>query len=320
MNTLSRLLQTMLRPLQRTARFGLGATALSMLATSSAFASSTVGSSISSVTTNINPTITLLSYASYILGSMVLVRGLIMLSQHTSQPERVPFSHVVYHFIGATLLATLPIAFGLVQRTLGLNATGGVTKSAAALSGGGPTMSLDVMLINFVTNIKGPMYLLLTSICVILGIFLLVTGFLRIAKNGGQDGPRSSLGGGTIMRIVVGAVLLSIGTTSDIFTTTIFGGSVVSFTGLNPALGLAPDLTKINQAISAGLVFFQIIGFISFVRGFLMLKAIADGSQGASTAAAFTHIFGGAVAFNISPALQALQNTFGITTPVMQFS
>lgn len=54
----------------------------------------------------------------------------------------------------------------------------------------------------------------------------------------------------------------------------------------------------------------QIIGFIAFMRGFLMLRAQADGASNISTAASFTHLIGGAVAFNISSFLGMVQYTF----------
>lgn len=283
-----------------------------------ALAAGKLGAVIDSGRTNIMPVFTLMQYIAYVLGAFIIVRGLIKLKEHTEQGDRAPLSHAILHLLGGTFLVSLPAITGILTRTFLLNAVPGGTIRAAALAGGGPTLSLDVMLINFVRNIQLPMYMLLSALGVILGLFLIITGLLRLARNGGQDGPRNSFGSGTIMRLVIGSALLSLGATSDVFTNTLFGGSIVQFTGLDPSLGLG-DTSRFDAALSAGLVFFQIIGFIAFMRGMLMLKALSEGGQ-VSTAAAFTHIFGGAMAFNIAPLLQVIQNTLGISISILNFA
>jgi hypothetical protein len=56
-----------------------------------------------------------------------------------------------------------------------------------------------------------------------------------------------------------------------------------------------------------------IIGIISFIRGWFIIRDVAEGNQQASMMAGATHIIGGALAINLGPILAAVQNTLGIT-------
>lgn len=253
----------------------------------------------------------LFNFIAYTAGFFLTLLGLGKLRQHVDRPEQVPLSHAIWHLTGAGFLVSLPYAVSMVQHTLKIATDSGSTKSATTVAlSTGSVMSLDVMLMNFVQNVRGPMQFLLWSLGIVLGLFFMITAFMRMARGAAQDGPRGSLGSGTLMRIVIGAILFSLAATSDVFTSTLFGGSIVQFTGMNLAGVSGASVTHINQVMSAIFVFVQIIGFMAFFRGFLILRALADGNNGSSSTAAFTHIIGGAVAINISPMLNALQNTF----------
>jgi hypothetical protein len=256
----------------------------------------------------------LFTYIAYIMGAFFVMLGLIKLKEHSAHPDKVPFTTPLLHIVGGSFLATLPVIAGVAARSMNLNGPSSVTKNAANgyVGFAAATPGLDTMLINFVNNVRGPLLKIILVIAFLVGIYLVLTAVLRLAKNNGRDGPAGALGSGTIGRLVIGAILISFSTAVDAFTMSLFGGTTVQFTGLDPSLGLG-SIDKFNNAIKAALMFFQILGFIAFMRGFLMLRALADGAQGASMAAAFTHIFGGALAFNISPTLKALQGSFGIT-------
>jgi len=273
----------------------------------------TVGSTImKGSASSLGSTPVLLNFISYIAGFAVACVGLYKLKSHIDNPDRTPLSHGIWHLMGAGLLISLPMAAGLLQRTFKLATASGSTKTASAIAlNTTGALSLDVMMIRFVQDIRTPMSFLIWALGVVLGFFFLITAFMRMARGAAQDGARGSLGSGTLMRVVIGSILISTSATADVFTNTLFGGSVMRFNGLD--LGgtiAAATLDQANQAFAAILIFIQIIGFIAFMRGFLMLRALADGNSSISTAAAFTHIFGGAVAINISSALNVLQNTF----------
>lgn len=281
-----------------------------VLAPTSAAWAQTVGDSITSGMTGVATMPILINYIAYIAGAVVAVTGMLKVKDHVVAPDRTPLSHGLWRLGAAGLLLALPPVAALLMRTILTSSVFGTTTAATTVPMSmSASPSLDQMMINLIANIKAPMGFLIWSLSAILGLFFLVTAFVRMAKGAGQDGPRGSLGSGTVGRVVVGAILLSLAATADIFTTTIFGGAGAQFTGMNIPGVSAATLEHAESVMAAILVFVQIIGFIAFMRGFLMLRALADGNNGISTAAAATHIVGGAVAINISPALKVIQET-----------
>ncbi len=281
-----------------------------------AFADEDLGASILSVVNSGYSNVPIiLTYFSYIAGLMLGLIGLNKIKTHFVGGNQ-PLSGGLWHLVGASLLISLPTAWGMIVRSLKTGSVSGSTRAVADLSGAGGgtgSLSLDQMMIDLVTNIQAPMGYLLWSLSAVLGLFFLTTSFLRMAKNSGQDGPRNSLGAGTLSRVVIGGLLLSFSATADIVTTTLFGTNVLKFSSMDLSGSVdANALDHINATISAVLVFVQILGFIAFMRGFLMLRAQFDGGNG-STAAAFTHIIGGAVAFNISSFMGIMEKTFCAT-------
>lgn len=255
----------------------------------------------------------LIGYISTIAGIALVVTGLQKLRLHVDRPDQVPLSHGIWHLLGGTFLFSLPAAWGMLVRSLKLAAASGSTVSATSIAlntSSSSALSLDVMMIRLISDVRGPIQLAIWTLAAMLGLFFMATAFMRMAKGAAQDGPRGSLGSGTIGRLLIGSILLSLAATSDVFTTTLFSGSIVQFSGMSISGVSAGTLTQANQAVAAILVFVQIIGFIAFMRGFLMLRALADGNNSVSMSAAMTHVIGGAVAINISPMLSALQNTF----------
>ena len=281
-----------------------------VLAPTSAAWAQTVGDSITGGMTGVATMPVLINYISYIAGFVVAVTGLLKVKDHVVAPDRTPLSHGLWRLGAAGLLISLPVAAGLLMRTMLTSTVFETTKGATTVDMAvSASPSLDQMMINLIANIKAPMGFLIWSLSAILGLFFLVSAFVRMAKGAGQDGPRGSLGSGTVGRVIIGAILLSLAATADIFTTTIFGGASAQFKGLSISGVSTSTLEHAESVMAAILVFVQIIGFIAFMRGFLMLRALADGNNGVSTAAAATHIVGGAVAINIAPALKVIQQT-----------
>ena len=154
---------------------------------------------------------------------------------------------------------------------------------------------------------------------------------MRLLKSS-QEGARGPGGIGTIMTLVIAGVFFSLDKVMGAFSTSMFGTHVVSngvnFKDKSGTIGLgnvldAASLGHVQAVISGVLAFMIIIGWISFIRGFMMLKEYADSggqSQNASMMAAVTHIFGGALLVNLGPLLNVVQQTLGITKYGMLFS
>lgn len=108
--------------------------------------------------------------------------------------------------------------------------------------------------------------------------------------------------------LLVGTALLFLPTTKAIVLTTIFAYSdpmPLSYTPSNPLID--------PQATQALLQFVQLIGLISFVRGWILLSNTENRGQ-SNFGKALTHIVGGIAAINIEGVRQVLQATLGINT------
>lgn len=92
--------------------------------------------------------------------------------------------------------------------------------------------------------------------------------------------------------------------------------------GTGPGAILLPTGGGINaatgQAIQGIMIFIRLIGYIAFIRGFLLLNQYGQGGQGGQGALsrALTHIAGGAAAINIQIAAKILVNTFAPGLPL----
>ena len=99
------------------------------------------------------------------------------------------------------------------------------------------------------------------------------------------------------------------------FSNSMFGDSnVATFAMLETSTGDVVLDQHVLAMISTVLVFMTIIGYISFMRGFFIIKDVAEGSGQASLMAGVTHIFGGALAVNLGPLLNAVQSTLGLSS------
>jgi hypothetical protein len=68
----------------------------------------------------------------------------------------------------------------------------------------------------------------------------------------------------------------------------------------------------VQAVITAVIAFVFIIGWVSFIRGFFIIRNVAEGTGQASMMAGLTHVFGGAIAVNLGPMMNAVQATLGL--------
>jgi len=184
--------------------------------------------------------------------------------------------------------------------------TGGFSGNVAA-SGG-----LDTMMTMFVADIWEPLQILLSSFSYLAGLVLVVVGIGRLIKTA-QDGPRGPASVGTIMTFVTAGVLFSLDNIMGAFSTSMFAtNDVATYAILSDTTGDMAVDAHIEGVISAVLGFMALVGWISFIRGFFIMRDVAEGNGQASLMAATTHMFGGALAVNLGPLMNAVQSTLGL--------
>lgn len=254
----------------------------------------------------------------YLMGLIMAVVALFKLKDHVLNPSQHPLSDAVKRFIAGGALFSLPLISEAAQNLLtgGDNAMSKISAYNGSVGGG---FGLDSMLVALFLDIYTPLMSLIFAFAYLAGLVLVVVAIGRLLKTS-QDGPRGPAGLGTIMMIVVAGVLFSLSTIMGAFSTSMFQSSTVAtFAMLETTTGDTVVDDHILAVISTILVFMTIIGYISFLRGFFILKEVAEGSGQASLMAAVTHIFGGALAVNLGPLMNAVQTTLGLSTVGVTF-
>lgn len=165
--------------------------------------------------------------------------------------------------------------------------------------------SLDQMFINFKDSSIAVMQLM-RWLALPLGLFISGLALIRL-KEYSEGGGRTKLST-PILLAVIGATLISFPIATNIATETMALGAATG-TELSrvPSGGGAPGAAA---ALEGVLLFVKMIGHIAFLRGFLILKGVAEGSQNQTVGKALTHILGGAAAININATVEILANSF----------
>lgn len=254
----------------------------------------------------------ILSVIAYISGLFLSVAGLFKFKDHVDNPSQNPLSAGVKRFIAGGMFLTLPYMMNAVRASILGGAGTKITSTgfgSTALTPGG----MDEMIVNFMADISGPLEGLLTAFTYISAIALLLVGISRLTKRM-DDGPRGPAGMGTIMTFLASGALFSFGSSMGVFTTSIFGDtSIMTRSSITSTTIAAADANKIERVIEAVMVFVMLVGYIAFIRGWFVLKAFADGQNGATMAQGLTFLFGGALAINLGELINMIQASLGIT-------
>ena len=286
-----------------------------------------------------------LTAMSYIFGLVLGFWGILKVQDHVLNPQQTNIWEGLSKFIAAGCFFALPAVLEIMKNTVApmtvssavgsvfniLSNIGGVlsgTLSALHTFGcslipglpcppapTGPSCAgLDGALQCFVSDISGPVAVVLSLFTAIGGTILIMIGISRLTKSA-QEGARGPGGIGTIMTFLCGGLLLSYNEILSAFGTTIFGTAagranpdLVYDTGMT-----AGDIAHAQVVIVSVLQFMTIVGLISFVRGIFIIRSVAEGNGQASIMAGVTHMVGGALAVNLGPLMNAVQTSLGIT-------
>ena len=284
----------------------------------------TLGEVMCNAAYNVTPLGWLMNGIAYIAGAVLIGGGLLHLVRHTDNPREAKLHDSVARIVAGAALLALPSFIELTLNSIfNFSSGGGLTVCAAGAASAvstagygtssGYATGLDVLMTNLIQNIKDPMTFLLSAIAMTMGIFLVIRGLLKASRYG-QD-PRQNSIANVLANIVIGAILFVVGQSLGVMLGTLFGTSdvagfsVINYGQLSGNFGTSTQ--PFQNAIYAALTFFQLIGFIAFIRGFLILKNSIEGSGQATLAQGITHILGGVAAVNIYYVLTIFDSTFG---------
>ncbi len=267
----------------------------------------------------------LLSGFSYLFGLFLSVVSIFKFKDHVDNPNQTPLSAGMKRFLTGGMFLSLPFMTRVAQ---GLVAGGGLSGQgihgsidAVDCTGVCTPDGLDHMIVSFMNDIGGPMQVLLGAFSYIFATGFLLLGISRLNKRM-DEGPRGPAGMGTIMTFITSGVLFSGGHMMGAIANTLFGtnnGEVKVKANVDPngTMGFnAADIAKIEVVVQAVMMFVIIVGIIAFIRGWFVLRAFADGQQGATLAQGLTFILGGALAINLGPLINAIETTLGINSGI----
>jgi hypothetical protein len=174
--------------------------------------------------------------------------------------------------------------------------------------------TLDDMMIKVMDNAFLPFTNLLIFFCYVAGALLMLLAIHRFTKTA-QEGPRGPTGIGTVATFVLAGVLFSIAPMVGVMTETLFGGrdsyTEVSFLALTVG---DPANDHAENVVIAILAFLIIVGILSIVRGFFVLRGVAEGNQQMTMMGGISHVIAGAILVNFGQFANIIQNTLGINT------
>jgi intracellular multiplication protein IcmC len=252
---------------------------------------------------------TAISIVAYVLGA-ILGYSALKRFQAVSTGENLPLADPIWRMAGAAALIALPWALGIVLTSLGISSTHGIYQGAGPTSGSGT--GLDTLMANFVSNIYAPAKQLMQMACYVGGAISGVIGLKRLADAGkGGNQPSSAPGG--IVYLVAAAALISLAQMMDLVTSSLFGTST---TGVFTALAFVPSGIPTDQATNvfkALFNFVELIGWLAFIRGIMVMRSIAEGKSNRTSTQAFIFLVAGAIAANMYGFIKVLQTTLGLT-------
>ncbi len=294
-------------------------TATALIATTSDSSASTLGGVIHNIPFAVNESFPMLLAAfSYLAGMYFGIRGIQMLREHVESPDRHPMADALKRFLAGGSFFALPTIMTMVYTTINGdsgNSWANSTFSGATSKGAneGDAGGLDSMLVSLMGDIFVPMQSAFVVFGYIAGIILLMVGISRLLKTE-QQGPQGPTGIGTIMTFLMAGCLFSSGSLISALTRSMFDSGTVKTNGiLSYTDGMtAGAVDHVHAVISSIIAFALILGWVSLIRSFFILRGVSEGSSQASMMAAITHMIGGVLAINLGSVINAVQNTLGI--------
>lgn len=262
----------------------------------------------------------LITAVAYLTGLIFGIQGIFKLKEHVLTPDRAPISDALKRFLAGGCLFALPIVTEALYNTI-VGAGGAYsTHVYSGFNGSTSGYGLDAALVALMKDIWWPIHDLMGGFAYLAGLIFTVVGITRLVKSS-QEGAKGPGGFGTIMTFATAGVLFSLDYVMGVFSFSTFGDTMTStapFMMYTDGMS-ASEVNHVHAVISAVIGFVAIVGWISFIRGWFIIRGVAEGNQQASLMAGVTHIFGGALAVNLGPLLNAVQYTLGLSGFGVQF-
>lgn len=185
--------------------------------------------------------------------------------------------------------------------------------AAGASSPGGTALPSDwvAMLDNFASQFPD-IEKLITAAAYVLGFVFLVRSVYYLKMYGEA---RTMMASNTSLRVpitylIVGVAFIYLPSTIDVALATVYNSTEITPISYSTDTGGA----AYGEAIKVFYLFIQLIGYIAFVRGWMIVAQTAQQSGRETIGKGITHILGGILAINVVATKDILWNTFGFPT------
>ncbi len=256
-----------------------------------------------------------LAATGYMIGLVLAVWGVLKIKAHVLNPQQVGIQEGIMRLLAAGAFFALPAMVQVIKATM---TSGALDVMAFAPRTGFsgtpmPCTGLDGIVYCMMNDVFSPIHIVLNFFAFCAGTILIMIGISRLIKSA-QDGARGPAGLGTFMTFIAGGALISYNELVRAASATFFTMPVTFTNGvLEYTTGMtAAEVNHAHTVISAIIKFMIVVGLISFVRGIFIVREVAEGNQQASMMAGVTHMVGGALAVNLGPLINAVENTLGI--------
>ena len=154
----------------------------------------------------------------------------------------------------------------------------------------------------------GPITKLIFAISYLIGFVFVGSALMRLKEVGKSMSASASPDGikGSIVKLLIGIVLIYLPSTINIGVATFWGNSkILEYT--------SDSSGTLGEAKEGAVALMQIIGYVSFVRGLILLnRASQSNAQPGTVGKGILHLVGGVLSINIVGTLEIVQNTFGL--------
>jgi intracellular multiplication protein IcmC len=175
-------------------------------------------------------------------------------------------------------------------------------------------------------NVITPLTIMLLAISYAAGVYFIFSGLMMMKKMGNFATQQSQPGelSGPMVKILVGAALIYLPSSTDTITHSLFGGAGASLFGNggvnynslksgSSLLGYMGGDSFNQQWVSIAntlVMYIQFLGLLSFVKGWFIISGTAGhSSQPGVVGKGLTHIVGGIVAMNFVTAVNVIYST-----------
>lgn len=277
-----------------------------------AFAATSIGGIFCTVLVNIIGIPPFISLLTYITGIWFAARGGFDLIKRTTDKQIPLYRPILSVCVGASIAGFTHFVGWIYSSIYSDAQTGGAGGGCTATDVAVNTtpVGLDQVLVNFVTNIQGPIIFLLSALCTIFGAIMIFVNMIKLAKF--NSDAKSSAFNPIVFGTIIGALLMSVGHTLGATLSSIFGTATLStYSTINYQPQGSFSMVQFDHAMGAVFNFLSIIGAIAFVQGLFVLRQAIEGVGQATKGQAFTHIIGGALLVNMPGFIHAIENTTG---------